>query len=107
MELGNLITWIIGLAVTVMGGAWGRVAAKISRNTEATTALRAEIAYLRGRLDAQEAAQNELTTEVRNVHARIGGVARTTDQISGQMQQMSNNVTLIHEHLLQRDREKP
>lgn len=107
MELGNLITWIIGLAVTVMAGAWGRVAAKISRNTEATTALRAEIAYLRGRLDAQEAAQGEITTEIRNIHARVGGVARTTDQISGQMSQLGNSLTIMHEHLLQRDREKP
>ena len=104
MELNDLITWIIGLLVTVMAGAWGRVAAKIHRNTEATTALRAEVSNLRARLDAQEAAHGELVTEIRNLHSRIGGVARTTDHISGQMTQLGSSITLMHEHMLQREK---
>lgn len=105
METSDLITWIIGLLVTVMAGAWGRTAAKIARNTEATAALRAEVAALRGRADAQEAAQGELATELRNVHSRVGGVGRTADQISGQMMQFGSTLNVIHEHLLQRERQ--
>lgn len=104
MELSDLITWIIGLLVTVLAGVWGRVAAKIARNTEATAALRAEVAALNGRMDAQEAAQGELTTEIRNVHSRIGGVGRTADQISGQMMQFGATLNVIHEHLLHQEK---
>ena len=103
MEMSDLITWVIGVAVTVLVAAWGRVAAKISRNTTTTAALGAEVAALRSRVDVHDAAQGDLTTEIRNVHARIGGVARTTDQISGQMLQIGGTLTVIHEHLLQRE----
>lgn len=104
MDLSNLITWALGLVVVVLSGAWTRQAAKVSKNADATARLGAELAGVRGRVDAMERLHGELATELRSVHQRIGGVARTTDQISGQMLQIGSTLTVIHEHLLQREK---
>ncbi len=97
MELAHLITWAIGLAVTAMMAFLGRLAAASARNGR-------ETAELRGRVDAMERVHSQLSEELRNVHHRVGGVARTTDQIAGQMLQIGNTLTIMHEHLLQREK---
>lgn len=107
MELSSLITWALGLVVVVLSGAWGRQAAKISRNVEATAQLRAEVAEVRGRVAGVEAQQQTLLEEVRNVHQRIGGVAQVTNRIEGQVVALSNIMSPIFEHLLQREKGAP
>ena len=110
MEIGGLITWALGLVVVVLSGAWGRLSAKVSKNNEATARLAAENAELRGRIGTIEKFHSELSTEIRNVHQRIGGVAQTTNTIDGRLSGMDGrlaglqtSVTVITEHLLQRD----
>ena len=104
MEFATLITWAIGLVVLVLTGAWGRTANKIARNNEATAELRAQIAEVRGRQTAHEAQMQVLLEEVRNSHQRIGGVAQTVNRIEGQVTGLTNTMTPIVEHLLQRER---
>ena len=104
MEIANLIQWAIGLIVVVLGGAWGRLNAKVSRNNEATAVLRAEIAEVRGRQSALESQLQVLLEEVRNTHQRIGGVASTTNRIDGKVDAMTNIMTPIFEHLLEREK---
>lgn len=107
MELHSLITWGIGLAVMLLAGAWSRLASRVSRNNEATAQIRGEVGELRGRVSAYEGTQKELAEELRNVHSRIGGVDRTTNQIAGQMMQFGNTLNIIHEHLLQQGKPRP
>lgn len=104
METVNLITWGLGLVVTVLAGAWGRLNAKVSRNNEATAILRAEVAEVRGRQTALESQLQTVLEEVRNTHSRIGGVAQTTNRIEGQVVSLTNVITPIFEHLLQREK---
>ena len=99
-----LIQWLLGVVVVVLSGAWGRVASKITKNQEATASLRAEMAELRGRQDAAEKMNATLVTEIRNVHQRVGGVGQVTDRVSGQLMSLNQAVTLLTEHLLQREK---
>ena len=103
----NLLQWAIGLVVVVLMGAWGRTANRITRNNEAVARLAAENAELRGRIDSIEKFHTELSTELRNVHQRIGGVAQTTNTIAGQiggldsrLAGLQSSVNIITEHLL-------
>ena len=104
MEIANLIQWAIGILVVVLSGAWGRLNAKVSKNNEATAVLRAEIAEVRGKQDAQAVQLQVLLEEIRNTHQRIGGVASTTNRIDGKVDAMTNIMTPIFEHLLERER---
>ena len=55
-------------------------------------------------LEAQLSQLDELRTSVRDVHQRVGGVARSTDRLCGRVDQMNGTLTLLAEHLLARER---
>ena len=104
----TLIEWALGIVVVVLSGAWGRLASKVVKNGELTAAQGEEVAELRGQMAAMREFHGELTTEIRNVHQRIGGVAQTANTIAGrldgvtsQLTGLNSSVTLITEHLLQ------
>ena len=94
MDIGNIVTGIIGLVVAILAGVWGRAAAAISSNSR-------ETAKLQGQLDSLQKQVQHLETEVASVHQRVGGVGRTADRIAGQMLQIASSLTVIQEHLLQ------
>ncbi len=97
MEISDLFNWGTNIIILGIVPLLVSMFAAISRNGR-------ETAELRGRIDTIERMHGHLSEELRNVHQRVGGVAKTTNQISGQMLQMGTTLTLMHEHLLQRDR---
>ena len=101
---GVLIQWLLGVVVVVLSGAWQRTASKIAKNQEVTVALREQVAELRGRQDAMEKTHGDTVSEIRNLHHRVGGVGQTADHMSGQLTSLNQSVTLLTEHLLQREK---
>lgn len=95
MEIGTLVTWIIGMVVAVLSGVWARTVAAISRNSR-------ETAELRGRVDALEAGQRDVKDDVGRAHQRIGGIGRTADRSAGAQEQLKSTLQTIQERLLGR-----
>ena len=103
LPLGQLLSWGVSAVLVPL---WLHTAAAIARNGR-------DVAELRGRVKAIEQFHGELSSDIRNVHQRVGAVGRTTDTMAGQMSGIAKQLdalnasaALITEHLLKRDRKE-
>lgn len=92
--IGELLSWGVS---AVLVPAWLHTAMAIARNGR-------DVARLEGRVDAAEKLHASVDGEIRNIHQRVGGIARSTDRLCGQMPQIQGALKLIQEHLLQREK---
>jgi hypothetical protein len=95
LSISTLLGWGISAILVPL---WLHTAVAISRNGR-------DVAELRGRVKAIEQFHGELSVEIRSLHQRTGGIAQTTNEIKGQVSALTNIMTPIFEHLLQREKQ--
>lgn len=105
MGVFEILQLVVLVSVPVGGGALGLLVYRIRALGTSIDDFDGRVDALGERVAALEAQQGivkEVRDDVRDVHRRVDDVLANTSTLEGQMREISGQISVIHEHLLDR-----